>query len=121
MICFLFVLMIRRPPRSTRTDTLFPYTTLFRSFIILCGAGFGFFQTPNNRNMFLSAPRERSGAAGGMQGTARLTGQTAGAVIMSLLLALTPLEMAPHFGFGVAAVLALVAGLVSLLRIRPKA
>src|SRR3546814_12461075 len=37
MICFtivfiLFFLMIRLPPRSTRTDTLFPYTTLFRSF-----------------------------------------------------------------------------------------
>src|SRR3546814_12379972 len=33
MIMFLifFFLMIRRPPRSTRTDTLFPYTTLFRS------------------------------------------------------------------------------------------
>src|SRR3546814_11094568 len=30
-ICFVFVLMILRPPRSTRTDTLFPYTTLFRS------------------------------------------------------------------------------------------
>src|SRR3546814_10440631 len=29
---FLFYLMIRRPPRSTRTDTLFPYTTLFRSY-----------------------------------------------------------------------------------------
>src|SRR3546814_14507337 len=28
---FVFVFMIRRPPRSTRTDTLFPYTTLFRS------------------------------------------------------------------------------------------
>src|SRR3546814_10491580 len=28
---FIFLLMIRRPPRSTRTDTLFPYTTLFRS------------------------------------------------------------------------------------------
>src|SRR3546814_13289794 len=28
-----FFLMIRRPPRSTRTDTLFPYTTLFRSFL----------------------------------------------------------------------------------------
>src|SRR3546814_20410763 len=27
----MFFLMIRRPPRSTRTDTLFPYTTLFRS------------------------------------------------------------------------------------------
>src|SRR3546814_17241260 len=32
VICFL---MIRRPPRSTRTDTLFPYTTLFRSRTIL--------------------------------------------------------------------------------------
>src|SRR3546814_19593015 len=31
MCFFVFVLMIRRPPRSTRTDTLFPYTTLFRS------------------------------------------------------------------------------------------
>src|SRR3546814_12288741 len=30
-ISFFFFLMIRRPPRSTRTDTLFPYTTLFRS------------------------------------------------------------------------------------------
>src|SRR3546814_17624343 len=30
--------MIRRPPRSTRTDTLFPYTTLFRSLLILFGA-----------------------------------------------------------------------------------
>src|SRR3546814_10714205 len=30
-LCSFFVLMIRRPPRSTRTDTLFPYTTLFRS------------------------------------------------------------------------------------------
>src|SRR3546814_14357209 len=31
LIVFIFFLMIRRPPRSTRTDTLFPYTTLFRS------------------------------------------------------------------------------------------
>src|SRR3546814_7640616 len=31
VLSFLFFLMIRRPPRSTRTDTLFPYTTLFRS------------------------------------------------------------------------------------------
>src|SRR3546814_11082622 len=30
---FFFFLMIRRPPRSTRTDTLFPYTTLFRSLL----------------------------------------------------------------------------------------
>src|SRR3546814_3854744 len=31
MYCLVFFLMIRRPPRSTRTDTLFPYTTLFRA------------------------------------------------------------------------------------------
>src|SRR3546814_15071482 len=30
-VCRLFFFMIRRPPRSTRTDTLFPFTTLFRS------------------------------------------------------------------------------------------
>src|SRR3546814_17545870 len=34
LVCFFF-LMIRRPPRSTRTDTLFPYTTLFRSRLII--------------------------------------------------------------------------------------
>src|SRR3546814_20544438 len=31
LLLLIFCLMIRRPPRSTRTDTLFPYTTLFRS------------------------------------------------------------------------------------------
>src|SRR3546814_17332921 len=31
LFLYLFLLMVRRPPRSTRTDTLFPYTTLFRS------------------------------------------------------------------------------------------
>src|SRR3546814_6179663 len=34
-VVLFFFLMIRRPPRSTRTDTLFPYTTLFRSQQIL--------------------------------------------------------------------------------------
>src|SRR3546814_12624408 len=37
---FFFFLMIRRPPRSTRTDTLFPYTTLFRSMTVV-RVGFG--------------------------------------------------------------------------------
>src|SRR3546814_14356564 len=32
-VIFFFCLMLRRPPRSTRTDTLFPYTTLFRSLM----------------------------------------------------------------------------------------
>src|SRR3546814_15064968 len=38
---YFFFLMIRRPPRSTRTDTLFPYTTLFRSGRNCLGIGLG--------------------------------------------------------------------------------
>src|SRR3546814_11827884 len=38
-----FFLMIRRPPRSTRTDTLFPYTTLFRSDKTVADVHFFFF------------------------------------------------------------------------------
>jgi DHA2 family multidrug resistance protein-like MFS transporter len=52
----------------------------------LCGAGFGLFQSPNNRMLLTAAPRERAGAAGGMLGTARLTGQTVGAVLVAILL-----------------------------------
>src|SRR3546814_15811192 len=37
IIFYFFFLMIRRPPRSTRTDTLFPYTTLFRSAFLDSG------------------------------------------------------------------------------------
>jgi MFS transporter, DHA2 family, multidrug resistance protein len=87
---------------------------------ILCGLGFGLFQVPNNRNMFLSTPRERSGAAGGMQATARLAGQTAGGVFMSLLFTIASVDLAPKLGLGIAAVLTLVAGLVSVLRARPR-
>src|SRR3546814_11273886 len=38
VFCFFFFLIIRPPPRSTRTDTLFPYTTLFRSILGDAGA-----------------------------------------------------------------------------------
>jgi DHA2 family multidrug resistance protein-like MFS transporter len=88
---------------------------------MLCGLGFGLFQVPNNRNMFLSAPRERSGAAGGMQGTARLAGQTAGGVIMSLLFTMASDGAAPRVGLAFGAVLTLAAGLVSMRRVRPRA
>lgn len=85
---------------------------------MLCGLGFGLFNVANNRNMFLAAPRERSGAAGGMQGTARLSGQTAGAVIMTLLFSLSFADAGPRIGLGIGALLTLVAGLASLLRVR---
>ncbi|HVO02202.1 MAG TPA: MFS transporter [Candidatus Cybelea sp.] len=84
--------------------------------LMLGGLGFGLFQTPNNRNMLMSAPRERSGAAGGMQGMARLSGQTAGSVLMLVLFGLLPVDTAPHTGLAIAAGLALASGIVSLLR-----
>jgi DHA2 family multidrug resistance protein-like MFS transporter len=52
----------------------------------LAGLGFGLFQTPNNRTMIAAAPRERSGGASGMLGTARLLGQTTGAALVALFL-----------------------------------
>ena len=86
--------------------------------IMLCGLGFGLFQVPNNRSMYLAAPHERSGAAGGMQGTARLSGQTMGAVLMTLLFTLASAGDAPRTGLMTGAMLALAAGLVSLLSTR---
>lgn len=82
--------------------------------VMLCGLGFGLFQVTNNRNMFLSAPPERSAAAGGLQAMARLTGQTTGVVVVTLLFGVAPVESAPRIGLAVGAVLTLAAGLISV-------
>jgi len=73
----------------------------------LAGAGFGMFQSPNNRTMIAAAPRERSGGASGMLGTARLLGQTTGAALVALLLARyhiegTRISLAVGVGFALA-------------------
>src|SRR3546814_9696994 len=47
---FVFFLMIRRPPRSTRTDTLFPYTTLFRSIVVLATSRTGHSSLPRKHH-----------------------------------------------------------------------
>jgi DHA2 family multidrug resistance protein-like MFS transporter len=85
---------------------------------VLAGAGFGLFQTANNRILLLSAPKARSGASGGAQGTARLLGQTIGAVGMALLFELASAAAAPRIGLAVAALCAAAAGAVSALRMR---
>jgi len=83
----------------------------------LCGAGFGFFQSPNNRTIVTAAPRERSGAAGGMLATARLLGQTAGAVAVAATFHGAGID-AGAWVLRAAAIAALVAALISLLRLR---
>ncbi len=53
--------------------------------LMLCGAGFGLFQSPNNSVIIMSAPQSRNGSASGMLATARLLGQTTGAMLVALM------------------------------------
>lgn len=87
----------------------------------LSGAGFGLFQSPNNRTMMSSAPRGRSGAAGGMLATARLVGQTAGALGVAVLFRLIghPTTNAPLIAASIAAVAAAAVSLTRLGADRP--
>jgi DHA2 family multidrug resistance protein-like MFS transporter len=82
----------------------------------VCGLGFGLFQTPNNRAIIGSAPRERSGGAGGMLGTARLLGQTVGAAMVGLIFGLVG-QAGNVTALSVAACIALVAAVVSCTRL----
>jgi DHA2 family multidrug resistance protein-like MFS transporter len=82
----------------------------------MTGAGFGLFQSPNNRAMLASAPRERSGGASGMLGTARLLGQTTGAALVALLFSRVP-ENATTVALMIATGFALAASAVSMARI----
>jgi len=56
--------------------------------MVLCGIGFGLFQTPNMKALMSSAPLHRSGSASGMVATARLIGQTTGAALAALCFSL---------------------------------
>jgi MFS transporter, DHA2 family, multidrug resistance protein len=82
----------------------------------LCGLGFGFFQTPNNRTLISAAPRARSGAAGGMLSTARLLGQTLGAAFVAILFHAYPRTGSNVILWFTAAV-ALAAALISMVRL----
>jgi DHA2 family multidrug resistance protein-like MFS transporter len=82
----------------------------------LCGLGFGFYQSPNNRTIVSSAPKPRSGAAGGMLATARLLGQTTGAVAVGVAFHLAGVRVTPTLLF-VASIAALAAAGISLLRL----
>lgn len=82
----------------------------------VCGFGFGLFQSPNNRAMIGAAPLVRSGAASGMLGTGRMLGQTLGASLTGLIVALGTAQ-AFAIALGVAAAIAALGALVSLSRL----
>ena len=85
--------------------------------LVLCGAGFGLFQSPNNSILIASAPPERSGSASGMLATARLIGQTTGAALMALLFHIVP-DDSTHTALLLAGGFALTGAVVSLTRLR---
>ena len=89
----------------------------------LCGAGFGLFQSPNNHTILTSAPQPRSGAASGMLGTARLTGQTIGAVLIAVIFSALGAQHAhgPAMALAIAAAFSAIAGAFSGLRVRAAA
>lgn len=85
--------------------------------IALCGVGFGFFQSPNNRALIGATPPSRSGGASGAQATTRLLGQTCGTAVVALLFSLVPAGASRVALFTAGAVAALGA-LISFSRLR---
>lgn len=85
----------------------------------LCGLGFGLFQSPNNHTILTSAPLHRSGGASGMLGTARLTGQTIGAILVAAIFSFADPHngQGPTLAMGVAAAFSAIAAVFSSLRI----
>jgi DHA2 family multidrug resistance protein-like MFS transporter len=83
----------------------------------LSGAGYSFFMSPNSRALIASSPRERSGGASGMLGTARLLGQTVGAALVALIFARIAAREGTIVSLYVGVGFAVLAATVSALRL----
>lgn len=103
-LCFLAAL----PPQPDLFDIVWR--------MALGGAGFGLFHSPNNRALLGAAPRHRSGGAAGIQGTARLLGQTCGAAFTALIF--QRMDAGTTSALWCAGAVAFVAAVISLSRIK---
>jgi MFS transporter, DHA2 family, multidrug resistance protein len=97
-----FVLLAALPAQPHSADIVWR--------MMICGFGFGFFGSPNNRAIVTSVPRERSGGAGAIQSTARLLGQTVGAALVALIFGFA----GPSGGTGPTLAILLAAGFAAL-------
>ena len=82
--------------------------------LAICGVGFGYFQSPNNKLIIGSAPPHRSGGAAGLQSTGRLVGQSIGTAFMAVIFGRMfagPTEIALWTAVGLSLFAALVGGL----------
>lgn len=83
--------------------------------MLLGGFGFGLFQTPNNRALLAGVPRHRSAAAGGMQATTRVYGQSFGTALVALAFALGH-ESGATYAVAVAVLCATVSLFINIAR-----
>jgi DHA2 family multidrug resistance protein-like MFS transporter len=108
------LLVLLMPEHASRLDIAWR--------MAVCGTGFGFFQSPNNRLLIGSAPPDRAGAGSGMVSTARLVGQTTGSALVAVVLGLThdaahPVVLGAHVAIAVAAGLAALGTALSWARL----
>lgn len=85
--------------------------------LAVCGLGYGLYQTPNNVVMVMATPVSRAGGAGGLQSTARLVGQTLGAIMVTFIFAMSSKVMSGARASLYCAIgIAMLAGVLSLVR-----
>lgn len=87
--------------------------------MMVCGSGFGLFQTPNMRMFISSSPLHRSGSAGGVAATSRLSGQAIGAALAALCFSLSGAS-GPVLALAAGVVAAGAGAIASFLRLTVK-
>jgi MFS transporter, DHA2 family, multidrug resistance protein len=96
-----------------------PGTTGIVWRMMVCGAGFGFFQSPNLKAIMSSAPPDRSGGASGIVATSRLVGQAIGAALVALCFGIS-MQHGPSLALSAAAIFSAAGSLVSFSRLAAK-
>ena len=84
--------------------------------MMICGGGFGFFQSPNLKAIMSSAPPERSGGASGIVATSRLMGQSTGAALVAACFGIS-MANGPSLALALGALFAGGAGIASFSRL----
>lgn len=108
ILCIGMVLLTTLPAAPSAADIVWR--------MLVCGAGFGFFQAPNLKALMSSAPPGRSGSASSIIATSRMTGQTIGAALTALCFGLAATDGATA-ALALGAGIALLGSLMSFLRL----
>ena len=85
---------------------------------LICGIGFGCFQSPNNREMLSNASRENSGYASGVLAIMRTFGQCLGAAFVGVMMSIYAQNSAVHFSLWMAVIATVLAIMLSVSRLR---